>query len=111
MKFNLSKYAQEDLTGRDQVVMGPAATGLDSAPVEGDISVGEPESLMRDEDNIEKFLDHAQLRDTLAAMTPDKAVSAFVSKIEDKPMGSTNLSKISKSCPSFCLAGRRLSFP
>jgi len=84
MKFNLSKYAQEDLTGRDQVAMGPAATGLDSAPVEGDISVGEPESLMRDEDNIEKFLDHAQLRDTLAAMTPDKAVSALVSKIEDK---------------------------
>jgi hypothetical protein len=82
MKFNLSKYAQEGQ--RDQMVTEPAMEILNSSPSGVEMSIGEPESLMRDEDNIEKFLDHAHLRDTLASMSLDKAISAFVSKIDDK---------------------------
>ena len=79
MKFNLSKYSQEGLAGRDQIGVDPAMDDLGES-----VSIGEPESLMRDEDNIEKFLDHAHLRDTLVEMTLDQAMAALVSKIEDK---------------------------
>jgi hypothetical protein len=71
MAFNLSKYSQLEML--DQPMPEPA---LDSMELED-------ESLMRDEDNIEKIKDHAHLRDILLSMDPDEAIEAFVSKIED----------------------------
>ncbi|MAG28516.1 hypothetical protein CMI47_23555 [Candidatus Pacearchaeota archaeon] len=73
MTFNLSKHSQ--LETLDAPMPEPA---LDSMEFE----VGE-ETLMRDEDNVEKIKDHAHLRDTLLSMTVESANDAFVSKVED----------------------------
>jgi len=76
MKFNLLKYSQLDI-GRDQLMSEPALGTLDVG------ELGEPESLMRDEDNIEKIKDHAHLKEVLASMSSEDAIASFVSKVDD----------------------------
>ena len=73
MTFNLSKHSQLEM--QDQPLPEPA---LDSM----DFEAGD-ETLMRDEDNIEKITDHAHLRDMLSSMDVEAAMDAFVSKVED----------------------------
>ncbi len=76
MKFNLSKYSQFE--GLDQPMAEPAMDMIGVDEMDGS------ESLMRDEDNVEKIQDHAHLKDVLSNMSVEDAIAAFVSKVEDR---------------------------